>query len=102
MSKNGKATLGLTSTEAGTLTVAVQRGRAGHRSRGRCSTKAKHGRKCFVYKTAKTVAAKLKAGKQTIALGKPKPGRYHAVLRATDAAGNRTKALTVTFRVKHR
>jgi uncharacterized delta-60 repeat protein len=100
VSKRGKATLALTSTEAGTLTVALQRGRAGHRSKRRCSTKAKHGRKCFVYKTSKTVAVKLKAGKQTIALGKPKPGRYHAVVRATDAAGNRTKAVTVAFRVK--
>jgi uncharacterized delta-60 repeat protein len=102
VSKRGKATLGLTSTEAGTLTVAVQRGRAGHRSKGRCSTKAKHGRKCFVYKTAKIVTAKLKASPQTIALGKPKSGRYRAVLRATDAAGNRTKALKIPFRVKRR
>jgi uncharacterized delta-60 repeat protein len=99
--KTDRGSLTLQSSEAGRLTVAVQRARSGHRHKGKCSTSTKHGGNCTLYVNVTSVSAPLQAGKVTIALGRTRlaPGSYRAVLVATDSAGNRATPVTVTFHV---
>jgi uncharacterized delta-60 repeat protein len=102
--KTRKATLALTSSEAGKLAIKITRARSGHRktSKSNCSTKTKTGRRCTLYVSYRSLTATLLAGKHSIALGRSAfaLGSYRAVVTATDKAGNKAKAITVSFTVK--
>jgi hypothetical protein len=99
--RTGRGTLTLNSSEAGRVTVAVERDRSGRRSRGRCSATARKGSRCRLYVTLRSVGATLRAGRTTIALGSARlpVGSYRAVVTATDASGNRAAPITIAFRV---
>jgi hypothetical protein len=77
-------------SESARVTVTIQRRLAGHRARygtvGKLSASATGG------KNRTRVAARLRRKEA-------RPGRYRAVIVATDAAGNRSKPKTATFRV---
>ena len=99
-------------SENAAVRIVVARKLAGRRKGKRCVAptrklrKAKH---CTRYKTTHTLRrAKEVTGLNRVAytgrVGKKKltPGTYRATLTATDAAGNRSKARTVSFRVVKR
>jgi PKD repeat protein len=68
----------------------------------RCRTKRRHGHKRTVCATVKTLHERAgKAGALTLAIPrKLKAGRYRVTVRATDAAGNRSKPLVLEGRLK--
>ena len=95
-------------SEAAGLTGTVKRARPGRRSRGRCSTKARRGRRCTVLRRVGTFSRALPAGTSRIAFSRRlgtrrlKPGAYRLVLVARDAAGNRSAKRTLRFRILRR
>ncbi len=104
-------TLTVRLSEAATLRLAVQRRLPGKRSGKRCvkpTRKLRRARSCTRTPAVRTLTRKLKAGTNRIAFSgriatrRLAPGRYRFVLRATDAAGNRSSARTVTFTVVSR
>jgi uncharacterized delta-60 repeat protein len=102
--KTRKATLALTSSEAGKLAIKITRARTAHRktSKSKCSTTVKTGRRCTLYVSYRSLTATLLSGKHSIALGRSAfaLGSYRAVVTATDKSGNKAKAITVSFVVK--
>jgi hypothetical protein len=104
-------TIRFTLSEASTVKIAIQRAAAGRRKGMRCvkpSRKLRKAKKCTRFVTAGTLTRKGKAGANKVPFSgrigtKPlPPGRYRAMLRATDAAGNRSKPKTVKFRIVRR
>lgn len=104
-------TLTVRVSEASTLRLAVQRRLPGRRSGTRCvrpTRKLRRARSCTRTPAVRTLTRRLKAGSTRIAFSgriatrRLAPGRYRFVLRATDAAGNRSAARTVTFTVVSR
>lgn len=106
------ATLRFRTSEGGTVRVVVARRTSGRKVKGRCRPKTRKNRKrdtCAFYKQVKSVT---KAGvapgdvavRFTTKKGKKKlrPGRYRATVTVTDAAGNRSKPLRVSFRIVRR
>ena len=101
-----------TLSEPATVTLALQKAAKGQRAGGRCRkpTKALRKRKpCTRYvATGKLTRAGLAAGAQRVAfsgrIGRRalRPGRHGAVLRATDAAGNRSARTRLAFRIVRR
>ncbi len=92
--------------EDATVTVLVQRQAKGRKAKGRCSAKARRGTRCTITSTVGTItAAGSRAGTVRISLpGKlgRRPvtaGTYLLTAVATDAAGNRSKAITATVKV---
>ncbi|HST39422.1 MAG TPA: hypothetical protein VLK58_07925 [Conexibacter sp.] len=99
--------LSTTTSEAGTLTIAVQRGSVGHRARGRCRAGRRRSAKaCTVWKTVRTVRRAVRAGAAKVTVprraGKSRlaAGSYRAQLVVRDAAGNASATKTVTFRLR--
>jgi hypothetical protein len=98
-------TLKVDLSEAGSLAVKVDRLLPGRRTGGRCSTRARKGKRCTVAKSAGTLTRALQAGPARIAfsgrLGKRKlaPGSYRLTLVATDAAGNQSATRALSFRL---
>ena len=99
-----------TLSEAARTTIAIAQRKAGRRKGKRCVAPRKGLKKrCtrFVAKVTLT-RTKTKQGGNRVAYtgrtakGTLKPGRYRATLRATDAAGNRSKATTLTFTIVRR
>ena len=95
-------------SEAARVVFAIQRARPGRRVRGRCVrlTQANRRRpKCTRFvatrRFAVTAAAGLNAKKFSGRIGRRalRPGRYRATLTATDAAGNKSAAKRLNFRV---
>ena len=87
-------------TEGGTLSVDVQRVKAGRKQGKTCKAGAKKGKKCTVI--SKVASYKLGVGgSSTVALPKKKlaAGDYRAVVTPIDAAGNKGAAKTVSFKV---
>jgi hypothetical protein len=90
----------------------VARKLAGRRKGKRCvapTRKLRRAKRCSRFKTRHTLRrAKDVAGLNRIAYSgrvgrtKLRPGTYRATLTATDAAGNRSRARTVSFRVVKR
>ena len=83
-----------------TLTLRVSERAAVTAKLARCRVKRVHGHKRTVCTTVRTLHAR--AGR-SVRLDLPKrlkPGRYRLTLRATDAAGNRSKPLVKTVRLK--
>lgn len=96
-----------TTSEAGTLTIVVQRGVAGHRARGRCRPGRRRGAKaCTAWKTVRTVRRAIRSGSAKVTVprraGKSRlgRGRYRAQLFVRDAAGNASATKIVTFRLR--
>jgi DNA-binding beta-propeller fold protein YncE len=88
-------------SEAATVTVAVNRARAGRRARGACSTRARRGRRCTAWSVARTIRRSARAGRNGITLRARglRPGRYRVVLRAVDKVGNRSSRRALELRV---
>ena len=87
-------------TEGGTLSVDLQRVRAGRKSGKNCKAGARKGKKCTA--VSKVASYKLSVGGSgTVALPKKKlaAGDYRAVVTPIDAAGNQGKAKTISFKV---
>ena len=87
-------------TEGGTLSVDLQRVRAGRKVGKKCKPGAKKGKKCTVISKVATVNVGV-AGSGIVALPKRKlaAGDYRAVVTPIDAAGNRGAARTIAFKV---
>jgi hypothetical protein len=93
-----KLSVGL--TEGGTLNVEIQRAKAGRKKGKTCKAGAKKGKKCTAI--SKVASYKLGVGGSgTVALPKKKlaAGDYRAVVTPVDAAGNKGKAKTISFKV---
>jgi hypothetical protein len=92
-------------SEAATLSLTVQRVRAGRRSGRTCSLRAQRGRRCSVTTTAGKLTRRLPSGASTIPFSgrigrRALPvGRYRLVLEATDAASNRSTPRTLSFAI---
>ncbi|MEA2420625.1 MAG: hypothetical protein QOE60_2831 [Thermoleophilaceae bacterium] len=89
-------------SEAATVTLAVDRARAGHRRKGRrCSTRPKRGRPCTAWAKVRTIKRSLRVGPNGISLHARglEPGRYRLVLTAADEVGNRSPRRTLGLRV---
>ncbi len=87
-------------TEGGTLSVEIQRAKAGRKSGKTCKAGAKKGKKCTVI--SKVASYKLGVGGSgTVAIPKKKlaAGDYRAVVTPFDAAGNKGAAKTISFKV---
>jgi DNA-binding cell septation regulator SpoVG len=87
-------------TEGGTLSVELQRVRAGRKVGKKCKAGAKKGRKCTVISKIAIVNTGV-GGSGIVALPKRKlaAGDYRAVVTPIDAAGNRGAAKTISFKV---
>jgi hypothetical protein len=87
-------------TEGGTLSVELQRVRAGRKAGKTCKVDAKKGKKCTAISKIATVKLGV-GGSGTVTLPKTKlaAGDYRAVVTPIDAAGNRGAARTVAFKV---
>ena len=88
-------------SEAARVTVALNRARKGRRSKGACSTRAKRGRRCTAWSTARTIRRTATAGQNDITLRARglRTGRYRVVLTATDEVGNRSPRRTLGLHV---
>jgi hypothetical protein len=95
-------------SEPAKVVIDVQRVLPGRRSGRRCvapSTRLRRARKCTRFVSQGKLTRTSRAGARRVAfsgrIGKRplKPGSYRAVLIATDAAGNRSTAKSVTFTV---
>ena len=99
--------LRFTSSEAAALRLKVQRARPGRRRAGRCvRVRVRPARRaCTAYVRRATLGRTIGAGAGRVAfsgrIGRTalRPGRYRLVLRAVDAAGNRSAAVRLAFRV---
>jgi hypothetical protein len=87
-------------TEGGTLSVDLQRVRAGRKVGKKCKAGAHKGKKCTVISKIATVKLGV-GGSGIVALPKRKlaAGDYRAVVTPIDAAGNRGAAKTISFKV---
>lgn len=94
--------------EPGAVSVNIQRARPGRRERGACrrpSRRNRSGRRCTRYVRVTTLNATGTAGANRVRFsGRVRgralpPGRYRAVVQASDAAGNRSRAHRVSFTV---
>jgi streptogramin lyase len=98
-------------TEAATVRLRFERVLAGRRVRRKCvapKRRYRKRRKCRRYKHAGTLVRTSKVGRNSVKftgrIGRKalKRGRYRLVLRATDAAGNRSRVRRIGFRVVKR
>ncbi len=96
-----RTTLRLTLSEAGTVRVAVTKLRRGHMVGRRCSTRVNHGKSCRLRVTvarlhfhARTGRSAFKLTVRTLA-----PGRYTAIVDATDHAGRRSRTIRIVFTI---
>jgi hypothetical protein len=83
--------------------VTVQRAVPGRRKGKRCIAGRKTGRKCVAFKNVAVMTAPVKAAANRIALPRKKltrRGSYRLVVRAVDAAGNRSAAKKVRFQLR--
>jgi hypothetical protein len=97
-----------TLSEAATVRVTIQQRRGGRRVGRRCvapSRKNRRRKRCTRFKTATAVSHAAAAGANRVPFtehlgGRDLPlGAYRAVLRATDAAGNRSIRVRLAFRI---
>jgi hypothetical protein len=95
-------------TEPATIRIEIQRALPGRRDRGSCrkpSSRNRKGRKCTRFKRTAVLGANGTAGQNSVSFsgrvsgrGLP-PGRYRALISATDAAGNRSRTRAISFSV---
>jgi hypothetical protein len=92
-------------SEAAKVTLRIERKSKGHKKGKKCLAKRKTGKRCTIYKAKGTLKRSGKAGSNSVAfsgrVGKKKlaKGRYRVTATATDAAGNKSKKKTATFRI---
>jgi len=86
-------------SEAGKLSVRLERLVPGHKKGKVCKAGGKRGRKCTAVKPAGTFT--LAAGTASLK-AKLAVGSYRAVVTPVDAAGNRGASRTLTFKVTRR
>jgi sugar lactone lactonase YvrE len=89
-------------SEAAAVTLKLVKAQPGRRGRGgKCSRRAKRGRRCTVWVAARTVRRSGHPGENGIALrGRGlKPGHFKVVLTAVDAVGHRSRARALRLRV---
>jgi DNA-binding cell septation regulator SpoVG len=88
-------------SEGGSLSVELQRVRAGRKQGKTCKAGAKNSKKCTAISKVATVNLGV-GGSGIVALPKRKlaAGEYRAVVTPIDAPGNRGAARTVAFKVK--
>jgi hypothetical protein len=100
-----------TLSEAASVKVAIRRAAAGRRSGARCikpTAKLRQAKRCTRYVLKGALRRSGKAGANAVAfsgrLGTRalKPGRYRAVITATDAAHNAGRPVTLSFRIVRR
>lgn len=100
-----------TLSEAARVTIAIQQRKPGRRAGRRCRKQTRRNRsrrRCRLWPTRGTLRRTGLAGRNRVPfsgrLGRKalKPGRYRAVLIATDAAGNRSAPKRLTFKVVRR
>jgi Ca2+-binding RTX toxin-like protein len=102
---------GFALSEGASVRFTIEHGIAGRKAGGRCrlGSRRRHGRRCMVWKlvrrftrsghvgqNAVPFSGRVRAGSKARSL---RPGRYRAVLRATDSSGNRSKSKRVYFTV---
>jgi DNA-binding beta-propeller fold protein YncE len=95
-------TLGFRLSEPATVTLALDRARAGRRPKGKaCSPRAKRGRRCRAWSRARTISRSFSGGEHgiTVRARGLRPGRYRTVLSATDRVGNKSPRRTLGLRV---
>jgi hypothetical protein len=104
--RRGTAKASFALGEAATVTVKLERRKAGKRKAGRCvkPTRAlRKAKRCARFVTVATTTKSLPAGTAAVKLGrKLSAGRYRITVSAKDAAGNRAKPATTAFRIKAR
>jgi outer membrane protein assembly factor BamB len=95
------ATLRLTLSEAATLIVAVTDLRHGHLAGHRCSRRARDGKSCLVRVTVVRLHFHARAGHRRfkLSLHQLSPGRYTALIHATDRVGGRSRTIRLTFTI---
>jgi CSLREA domain-containing protein len=100
-----------TLSEAARVKIVIARAAAGRRKGKRCAKptrRLRRAKKCTRFAKSGTLTRASKAGANKVPFSgrigtkKLKPGRYRAVLTATDAAGNRSLAKTLRFRIVRR
>jgi hypothetical protein len=94
-------TLRLSLNKAASVTFAVTKLRVGHKVGNRCRVNARHGKKCQVRVTITRRRLTSPAGRHKFRLafhGLP-PGRYTALIFATDGAGRRSRTVRITFTI---
>jgi hypothetical protein len=98
-------------SEDARVTIAFQRARPGRRKGKRCvkpSAARRGARRCTRFVARGTLRRSGKAGANTVSFSgrirgkRLAPGKYRAVLRATDTANNRSKPVRATFRIVRR
>ncbi len=99
-------TVRFTLSEAARVELTVLRKVKGRRADGRCKQRAKQGRRCTITRTVGNLPKRAgRKGRNSVRfLGRLRgralaPGAYILRLRATDAAGNRSRAVQLRFRV---
>lgn len=99
-------TVRFTLSEAARVELTVLRKAKGRRAGGRCRARAQKGRRCTITRTVGRLPAKAgRKGRNSVRfLGRVRgkvlaPGPYVLRLRATDKAGNRSRAVQLKFRV---
>jgi hypothetical protein len=101
--RRGAAKASFTLGEAATVTVKLQRAKAGKRKGGRCvkpTRKLRKAKSCTRLLSVATAVKTLPAGAATVKLGrKLTAGRYRISVVARDAAGNAAKPSVKGFRI---
>lgn len=95
----------VTLSEAGKITAAVQKSKAGRRSRGHCvapTRKLRRAKRCTRYVTVAHVSRAARAGTTTLHLSikRLKRGSYRVTVKARDAAGNVSRVRTASLRIR--
>ncbi|MCA1707063.1 MAG: cell wall-binding repeat-containing protein, partial [Actinobacteria bacterium] len=100
-----------TLSEAATVRMVIARGRTGRRSGRRCvapTRRLRRARKCIRLTVVGTLTRISRQGRNSVGfsgrIGSKalSPGGYQATLTATDAAGNRSRPRTITFKIVRR
>jgi hypothetical protein len=94
-------TLRLTLNEAATVTVAVTKLRPGHKVKGRCRANAHHGKRCTTRVTVTRRRLRSPAGRHKfkLAFHRLAPGRYTALIYATDRAGRHSRTIRIALTI---
>jgi hypothetical protein len=104
-------TFRFTLSEPATVKIAIKRATPGRRKGKRCvkpTRKLRKAKRCTRFVAVRTLSRVGKAGPNKVAFSgrigtkKLRPGRYRAVLRAKDGAGNASTAKRLTFRIVRR
>lgn len=97
-----------TLSESAHVAIAIRRALPGRRAGGRCvrpTARLRRARRCTRYRTVATLRGSGTTGANTTRFSgrvrnrSLRPGRYAAVIRATDAAGNRSARRATRFRI---